>query len=185
VAVVRDERDRELAERAAQLLATSLTYVDLEGPAETEPMVDRPDPMDFEPNPLVAEKKLQVVVDRVDRAELVPQNETFTPLVTHWLAWELQTSGMNRPALAAQQKFLARFPNHRDAPLVQWEQAETYATMSLYFKTGSPDAVEPTRLAAGARSRLAQYVGSTPWTDANRNDGEALQRAVDLARAKP
>jgi hypothetical protein len=183
---IADVRDRELVERAAQLVATSLTYLDLEGPSESEPMVDRPDVLDIEPNPLVAEKKLQVVVDRIDRPELVPQNETFTPLVLHWMAWELQACAMNRAAIAAQQKFLSRFPNHRDAPLVQWEQTETYTMMSLYYRPGSPEIAEPARLAGEARARLSsEYVGSTPWTDANRNDPEALQRAVDLARAKP
>lgn len=177
--------DRELIERAAQLVATSLTYVDLEGPGESEPMVDRLDVLDMDPNPLVAEKKLQVVEGRADQPELVPQNATFTPPVLHWLAWELATLGMNHPAVAVQRKFLVRFPNHRDAPLVQWEQAETYATMALYYRTGAPEAAEPTRLAGEARARLAQYVGNTAWTEANRNDTEALRRAADLARAKP
>ena len=103
----------------------------------------------------------------------------------HWMSWELGVIGMNRPSVALAEQFLTRYPRHRDAPLVQWEQAETYAMMANYFRAGAPEAVEPRRLAAEARARLAHYVGSTPWTEANRNDAEALQRAVDLARPKP
>jgi hypothetical protein len=177
--------DRELLERAAQLVATSLTYVDLEGPGENEPMIERPDVLDVEVNASVAERKIGVVVERASRPELVPQNETFTPLVMHWMAWELGVIGVNRPAVALAEQFLTRYPRHRDAPLVQWEQAETYTMMSNYFRAGAPEAIEPKRLAAEARARLAQYGPGSAWAEANRTDAEALERAVVLARPKP
>jgi len=152
--------DRELVERAAQLVATSLTFVDLEGPTESEPTIDRLDLLDTEPNPIAAERRIAFVVERASLPELVPQSESFAPLVMHWMSWELGVIGMNRPSVALAEQFLTRYPRHRDAPLVQWEQAETYAMMANYFRAGAPEAVEPRRLAAEARARLAHYVGA-------------------------
>lgn len=177
--------DRELLERAAQLVATSLTYVDLDGPGENEPHIDRPDVLDVEPNPSAAERKIAVVVPRASSPELVPQNETFAPLVTHWMAWELGMLGMHRQAGALEEQFLARYPRHRDAPLVQWEAAETFATMANYFRVGAPEATLPKRLAAEARARLAQYGPGSAWAEANRDDAEAKARAALLAGPKP
>jgi hypothetical protein len=173
--------DRELLERAAQLVASSLTFLDLEGPGEDEPRIERPDVLDTEPNPTVAERKLSAVIERASRPDLVPQNDSFTPLVMHWMSWELAAIAMHRPSVALAEQLLTRFPRHRDAPLVQWEQAETYTLMWSYYRVGAPEAVEPKRLAGEARARLAQYVGTTPWTEANKNDAEALRRAVVLA----
>ncbi len=127
---------------------------------------------------------ISVVVERASRPDLVPQNDSFTPLVMHWMSWELAMLAMNRPSVALAEQFLSRYPLHRDAPLVQWEQAETYALISNYFRAGAPEAIEPKRLAAEARARLTQYVGSTPWTEQNRNDAEAIQRAIILARSR-
>lgn len=177
--------DRDLTERAAQLVAASLAFVDLEGPDESEPFIERADVLDTETSSVVVERKMSVVVERLERPELVPQNDTFTPLVARWLAFELGQVDVHRPAIATQQRFLTRFPNHRDAPVVQWEQARTYELMSSSLRAGTPEAVDMKRNVSEARARLTRYVGTTPWTEANRNDAEALARAVQIARAKP
>jgi hypothetical protein len=174
--------DRELTTRAAQLLATSLTYFDLEGPSESEPRIGRSDVLDTAANPRLAEAKLAVVLERAD---LLPRSDAQTPHALYWMAWELEEIGMNHLAVALLERFLTRYPDHRDAPLVRWEHAETHARMAAYVRAATPESLEAARLAAESRARMAAYVGHTPWTEANASDLEALARAVELARSRP
>jgi Flp pilus assembly protein TadD len=112
--------DPELTVRAAQLLATSLTYLDLEGPPESAPSTgDWPDPADAIVNPAFVAEKMRVVAQRIETAELAPRDPTTLPLVLRWLSWELFVAGHLDEAARIAHTFLERFPNHRDAPVVE------------------------------------------------------------------
>jgi hypothetical protein len=173
---------RERTNRAAQLLATALTYYDLEGPGELEPRSERPDIIDTQPSPKLAEEKLAVVLARVD---LLPRSAALTPLVSYWAAWDLRQIQMSTLAVTLFERFLARYPDHRDAPLVAWELAETHRQRSAYHRPGTPEALEAARLSVEARMRLSRYAGHSSWTEANAGDAEARARATELARPSP
>jgi tetratricopeptide (TPR) repeat protein len=180
------EGDPELVTRATQLLATSLTYVDFEGPGEGEPHIARPDVLFNEPRPEVAEKKLRVALERVRDPSIVPQDRAFTPFVVYWLSWELRQINHWQNALLAQSLFLERWPLHRDAPLVQWEQAGAHAWLARTVRQGTPEHARLTQIASEARAKLSiSYIGGTPWAEANRGDDEAIHRAEKMARTAP
>ena len=180
-----DPSDPGLTVRAAQLLASSLTYLDMEGPPESEPSTgDWPDPADAIVNPELLAQKMRIVVDRTDAPELAPAAPTTAPLVLRWLSWELMVAGHPEGARLAARKFLDRFPNHRDAPAAQWQELAALQMLPGPHKPGAPAALEATKLVEEARARLRRYVGDTPWTQANKDDPEALDRAATFAQKK-
>jgi hypothetical protein len=177
--------DREVMKRAAQLVASALTFVDLDGSTEDEAWVLRPDVFDVEPNPNVAGKKLRVVVERLDDPQRLPSLGALLPLVMRWMSFELTRMSMLEPALLVQERFLARFPLHREAAVVSWEHAQTTSMLASSIRPGATGHVEAARIAAEARAQLAHYSGDTAWTQANHDDPEALRRGADLATRKP
>ncbi len=75
---------------------------------------------------------------------------------------------------------LKKWPMHRDAPVVQNEIADLYDKLTAQSREGTAERKENAARALAARTKLSAYVGSTPWTDANKNDPEALQTADRL-----
>lgn len=163
-------------------IAGSLTYVDFDGPPPSDPNIPRSDVLDVELDPLVAEERMSIAIDRVQDPSLIPQDKKWTAEIYKSLAQEFTEISQNRNAIRALEITANKFPLDRDAPLIVNKIAELYDQLSRYAPEGSPARAEYASKALAARMQLANYVGATPWTDANRDDPEALAAAEELVR---
>jgi hypothetical protein len=125
---------------------------------------------------------MAVAIERVTDPNLIPQDRKWTVEVYKSLAQEFIDITQNRNAIAVLELTLQRFPMDRDAPLMHNKVAELYDELSRLSPEGSAARQEYAARALAARTRLAGYVGATPWTEANRNDPEALRQAERLVR---
>ncbi len=163
-------------------MAGSLTYVDFDGPPAEHPYIPRNDVLDTELDPLVAEQKMSIALQRVQDPALIPQDQKWTVEIYKALAQEFIELTQNRNAVAALELTLSKFPMNRDAPVMQNRVSELYDQLSRLAPEGSAARAEYGAKGLEARTRLAAYVGTTPWVDANRDDPEALQSAEALVR---
>jgi TolA-binding protein len=163
-------------------IAGSLTYVDFDGPPPENPYIPRNDVLDTETDPIVAEQKMSVGITRVQDPALVPQDKKWSVEIYKSLAQEYIEITQNRNAVAMLELTLRKFPMDRDAPVMQNKVAELYDQLSRLAPDGSAARTEYSGKALEARTRLAAYVGTTPWVDANRDDPEALQTAEQLVK---
>lgn len=184
-----DEQERETGDQGADFrseaytyIAGSLTYVDFEGPPPDDPYVPRNDVLDIETNPLVAEDKMAIAIERVQDAKLIPQDKSWTVGVYKSLAQEFIEITQNRNAIRTLELTLTKFPLDRDAPQMQNKVAELYDQLSRLAPDGSEARAEYADKGLAARTKLAEYVGTTAWTNANRDDPEALEQAELLVR---
>jgi hypothetical protein len=164
-------------------VAGSLTYVDFDGPGKNDPYIPRNDVLDTESNPVEAERKMAIAITRVQDPTLIPQDKKWSVEIYKALAQEYSDISQNRNAIAVMELMLQKFPLDRDAPLVQHKVAELYDQLARLAPEGSAPRTEYSGKALAGRGRLAAYVGATPWTDANRDDPEALQQAELLVKS--
>lgn len=163
-------------------IAGSLTYVDFDGPPPDDPFIPRNDVLDVEQDPLVAEQKMSIAIQRVQDPALIDQDKKWTVEIYKALAQEFIDITQNRNAIATLELTLEKFPMDRDAPVMQNKVAELYDQLARLAPEGSAAKAEYSSKALEARTKLAAYVGTTPWTDANRDDPEALQQAEQLVK---
>ncbi|HWA71260.1 MAG TPA: hypothetical protein VG937_02945 [Polyangiaceae bacterium] len=163
-------------------IAGSLTYVDFEGPPGENPYIPRNDVLDTETDPLAAERKMAVAITRVQDPALIPQDKKWTVEIYKSLAQEFIEITQNRNAVAMLELTLSKFPMNRDAPVMQNKVAELYDQLARLAPENSAARAEYAGKALEARTKLAQYVGTTPWVDANKDDPEALSTAEQLVK---
>lgn len=163
-------------------IAGSLTYVDFEGPPDVDPFIARSDALDLERDPFVAEEKMSVAIERLRDPELIPDDRKWTVEIYKALAQEFIELNQNRNAVTVLEMTAEKFPLDRDAPVIVNRIAELYDLQARLLPLGSKAREELTQKALLARTGLAKFVGSTPWTEANRDDPEALSQAEDLVR---
>ncbi|HET9959384.1 MAG TPA: tetratricopeptide repeat protein [Polyangiaceae bacterium] len=163
-------------------IAGSLTYVDFDGPPADDPYIPRSDVLDTETDPVLAERKMSIAMQRVQDPALIPQDRKWTVEIYKALAQEFIEITQNRNAVATLELTLQKFPMDRDAPVMQNKVAELYDQLARLSPENSSARAEYASKALEARTRLAQYVGTTPWVDANRDDPEALATAEQLVR---
>ncbi|MEP7050371.1 MAG: hypothetical protein ABJB12_08470 [Pseudomonadota bacterium] len=163
-------------------IAGSLTYVDFDGPPPEVPYIPRNDVLDTETDPVLAEQKMAIAIQRVQDPALVPQDQKWTVEIYKALAQEFIEITQNRNAVAMLELTLQKFPMNRDAPVMQNRVAELYDQLSRLAPDGSAARTEYASKALEARTKLAAYVGTTPWVDANKDDPEALQTAEQLVK---
>jgi len=77
---------------------------------------------------------------------------------------------------------LKKWPMDPTAPDVQNEIALTYDQMLVTRKSGTGDHDAIAAKALQARTALANYIGVTPWVDANKDNPGAIQNAERLVR---
>jgi hypothetical protein len=163
-------------------IAGSLTYSDFEGPGNGDPNIPRSDVLDLELNPVVAEEKMAIAIKRVQDPRIIPQDAKWTVEIYKALGQEFIDITQNRNAVAVLELALARFPMYRGAPELQEKVAALYDQLAKLAPDGSAMRTEYGQRALEARTMLAAYVGNTEWTNANREDSEALATAEALAR---
>jgi tetratricopeptide (TPR) repeat protein len=163
-------------------IAGSLTYVDLDGPPPQYPYVPRNDVLDVEPDPVRAEQKMAVGIERVQDPKLIPQDRKWSVELYKSLAQEYIEITQNRNAVATLEITLTKFPWDRDAPVMQNKVAELYDQLSRLSPEGSGARQELAMKALDARTKLANYVGPhSEWARKNVDDPEAILRAEQLA----
>jgi hypothetical protein len=161
-------------------IAGSLTYLDFTGPGVDDPYIPRNDILDIETNPQLAEQKMRIAIERVQDDRLIPQKEKWTVDIYKALAQEFKELNQLRNTIEVDELILKKWPMHRDAPVVQNEIADIYDKLTVGSREGTAERKENASRALSARTKLSAYVGNTPWTDANKNDPEALQTADRL-----
>ncbi|HEX3776133.1 MAG TPA: tetratricopeptide repeat protein, partial [Polyangiaceae bacterium] len=163
-------------------IAGSLTYVDFDGPPPQDPYIPRNDVLDTETDPVKAEQKMAIAIQRVQDPALIPQDQKWTVEIYKALAQEYIEITQNRNAVAMLELTLQKFPMNRDAPVMQNKIAELYDELTRLAPEGSAARADYASKALEARTKLAAYVGTTPWVDANKDDPEALQTAEQLVK---
>jgi tetratricopeptide (TPR) repeat protein len=184
-----DEQEAETGDPGADFrseaytyIAGSLTYVDFEGPPARDPNIARSDVLDVELDPIVAEEKMAIAIERVQDPKLIPQDKKWTVEIYKAVGQEFIDITQNRNAIAVMELTLKRFPMDRDAPKIQDDVASLYDQLARLAPDGSLMRTEYAKKALEARTRLAAYVGATEWTNANKDDAEAIQQAESLAK---
>ncbi len=163
-------------------IAGSLTNIDFTGPDPDEPFIQRPDIVDTEPKPEVAEKKLHIAIDRVKDPQLIPQDKPWTIEIYKALAGEFRSLNQFNNAIEVYETILKKWPMDPTAPDVQFAIAETYDQMNVTKKQGTPEHDAIGAKALEARTALANYIGNTPWVDANKENPAAIQNAERLVK---
>ncbi|MEY2935343.1 MAG: hypothetical protein RL033_6092 [Pseudomonadota bacterium] len=163
-------------------VAGSLTYVDFEGPGAQDPNIPRSDVLDVELDPVKAEDKMAIAIQRVQDPALIPQDKKWTVEIYKALGQEFTDITQNRNAIAVMELTLERFPMDRDAPKLQDRVASLYDQLSRLAPDGSSVRAEYAKKALDSRTKLAAYVGTTEWTNTNREDPEAILQAEGLAK---
>ncbi len=163
-------------------IAGSLTNVDFPGPGVDEPYIQRPDIIDVEPRRDVQEKKLHIAIERVQDPKIVPQDKPWTIEVYKALAVEYRTLEQHANAIEVYELILKKWPMDPTAPEVQAAIADTYDAMNASRKPGTPEHDAIAAKALAARTALSNYVGVTPWTEANKDNPAALRNAERLVR---
>ncbi len=163
-------------------IAGSLTYVDMAGPRVEDPFIPRNDVLDTELDPIVAEQKMALAIERVQDPKLVPQDETWTVGIYKALAREFIEISQKDNAIRTMELTVRKFPMDADAPTMTNRVAELYDELARMSQPGSETRNEYSKKALDARTRLSAYVGTTPWTNANREHPEALAQAELLAQ---
>ncbi len=163
-------------------IAGSLTNVDFKGPEEWEPYIMRPDILDTEPRPDVAEKKLHVGIDRVKDPKIIPQDKPWTIEIYKALALEYRSLNQYANAVEVYETMLSKWLMDPSAPETQNSIAETYDQLNLTKRPGTPEHDATAQKALEARTKLANYIGNTPWVDANKDNPAAIQNAERLVR---
>jgi tetratricopeptide (TPR) repeat protein len=166
-------------------IAGSLTYLDFDGPAPNDPYIARNDIFDLESDGTVIEDKMHVAIDRVQDPELIPQDKKWTIKIYQALAFEFKEYNHFHNLIELDEMILAKWPMHRDAPLVQNQIAETYE--QLAGQTRGEEHEKYAAKALDARGKLVNYVATPgvtpPWVEANKEDPEAIRRAEQLVRS--
>lgn len=163
-------------------VAGSLTYIDFTGPAAEDPYIPRNDVLDTETDARVAEQKMRIAIDRVQDERLIPQKEKWTVEVYRAVVQEYKELNQYRNMIEASELILKKWPMYRDAPIIQNQIADIYDLLTNQSRQGTAEREQNSAKALEARTKLARYVGRTDWTEANKNDPEALQAAERLVR---
>jgi hypothetical protein len=163
-------------------IAGSLTYLDFAGPSPDDPFIARNDVLDTESNPMAAEQKMHVAVDRVQDPKLIPQDKKWSFEIYKALVQEFREVNQWHNAIEVSELILKKWPMNRDAPNVQNQIADIYEELTRLSREGSAERDQNAARALEARTKLAAYVGNTPWVDANRDDPEAIQAAERLVK---
>jgi hypothetical protein len=184
-----DEQEKETGDPGADFrteaytyIAGSLTHTDFDGPPGSDPYIPRVDVFDEFSDPVQQEEQLRIAITRVQDPALIPQDQKWTVEVYKALAQEFTDITQNRNAIATLELTLKNFPLDRDAPAMQDRVADLYDELARLAPEGSLVGKEAGAQALAARTKLADYVGNSPWTRKNQDDPEAIDTAERLVR---
>ena len=155
----------------------------LQGPRGREPYIPRNDILDTEPNP------------HGRRAEDPRRHRPRAGSQAHPAGQEVDDrdlqgarAGVPRGSTSgttpsrSSELILKKWPMNRDAPEMQNPIADIYDQLTRMSREGTPERDANAAKALEARTKLADYIGNTPWVDANKDNPEAIQTAERLVR---
>jgi tetratricopeptide (TPR) repeat protein len=175
------ESGADLSKEAYQYISASLANVDFVGPGPLEPFIQRPDIVD-EADPAKAEIKLHVAIDRLRDASVIPQDKSWTINIYRSLAEDFVGLNEYNNAIEVYQDMLKKWPMDPTAPDTQNAIAETYDQQNVEKRVGTPEHDAIAAKSLEARTALANYIGNTPWVDANKENPEAIANAERLVK---
>jgi len=165
-------------------IAGSTTYLDFKGPPEGDPYLARNDVFDLYSDTAQIEEAMHPSIDRLQDASLIPQDRKWTIEIYKALAFEFKEYSQFRNLIEVDELILKKWPNHRDAPMIQNQIALTYETLSFGARGAEAEALAAKAL--DARGKLVNYVeqpGKIPeWVEKNKEDPEAIRAAEQLVR---
>jgi len=171
--------DQQMRQDAYDYIASSLTYLDMEGPGPDEPFIERDD-IFGQFSGKVLEQKLEVAIDRVQDPKLVPQDKPWTSKIYKALASEFESDEVQLDAIKTYELILKKWPCDPDAPLYQNKVAQLYEMLAL--KAESPaEKDEYAQKGLEARTKLLDYVGKdSKWVECNKSNPDAIRAAEAL-----
>lgn len=165
-------------------IAGSMTYLDFKGPPAGDPYIARNDVFDLYSDTAQIEQAMHAAIDRIQERSLLPQDRKWTIEVYKALAFEFKEYSQFQNLIEVNELILKKWPNHRDAPMVQNQIALTYETLSFGARGAEAEALAAKALEA--RGKLVNYVeqpGNIPeWVEKNKEDPEAIRAAEQLVR---
>lgn len=171
--------DQQMREDAFNYIASSLTYLDMEGPGPDDPYIERDDIFgQFSGKQL--EQKLEIAIDRVQDPKIVPQDKPWTPKVYKALAAEFESDEVQLDSIKTYELILKKWPCDPEAPQYQNKIAQLYDLLAL--KAESPaEKDEYATKGLEARTKLLSYVGKdSKWVECNKNNPDAIHAAEAL-----
>lgn len=171
--------DEQMKQDAFDYIASSLTYLDLEGPGPDEPFIERDDIFgQFSGKQL--EAKLEVALDRVQDPKLVPQDKPWTSKVYKALAAEFESDEVQHNAIKTYELIIKKWPCDTEAPQYQNKIAQLYELLALKAESQA-DKDEYSAKALEARTKLLDYVGKdSKWVECNKSNPDAIRAAEQL-----
>jgi tetratricopeptide (TPR) repeat protein len=139
---------------AVTYIAGALTYVDFIGPPMSAPTIPRPDVLDTEHDPKVAEQKLRVGVDRAQDPALIPQREPWTADIFDALGREYLELNMMHNAILVDEIFLQRWPRHALVPQVLARVVRAHERLAAMAPPGSPEQADHLEKAREAQRQV-------------------------------
>lgn len=171
--------DEQMKQDAFDYIASSLTYLDMEGPGPDEPFIERDDIFgQFSGKQL--EAKLEIALDRVQDPKIVPQDKPWTPKIYKALAAEFESDEVQLDAIKAYELIIKKWPCDSEAPQYQNKIAQLYELLAL--KAENPaEKEEYSAKALEARTKLLDYVGKdSKWVECNKSNPDAIRAAEQL-----
>jgi tetratricopeptide (TPR) repeat protein len=168
----------QMRQDAYDYIASSLTYLDMDGPGAGEPYVQREDVFDVAQGEEL-EGKLRIALDRVQKEEIVPQGRVWTPRVYKALAAEFESDEVMLDAIEAYELIIKKWPCDPEAPKFQDSIAKLYEQQARKTLDQSKKKEFESK-ALAARTKLVDYVGKTTWTECNKNNPDAIRAAEAL-----
>lgn len=186
-----DRREKETGNPGADFrteafayIAGSLTYLDFKGPPAGDPYIARNDVFDIYSDTAQIEEAMRPSIGRLQDASLIPQDRKWTIEIYKALAVEFKEYSQLHNFIEVNELILKKWPNHRDAPIIQNQVALTYETLSFGARGAEAEAFAAKALAA--RGKLVDYVeqpGRIPeWVEKNKEDPEAIRAAEQIVR---
>lgn len=171
--------DEQMKQDAFDYIASSLTYLDMEGPGPDEPFIERDDIFgQFSGKQL--EAKLEVALDRVQDPKLVPQDKAWTPKIYKALAAEFESDEVQLDAIKAYELIIKKWPCDSEAPQYQNKVAQLYELLALKAENQA-EKDDYSAKALEARTRLLDYVGKdSKWVECNKSNPDAIRAAEAL-----
>jgi hypothetical protein len=168
----------QMRQDAYDYIASSLTYLDMEGPGPNEPYIQREDVFDVAQGDEL-EGKLKIALDRVQQEDVIPQGKPWTPRVYKALASEFESDEVMLDAIDAYELIIKKWPCDPEAPKYQDSIAKLYEGQARKTLDQAKKREYESK-ALAARTKLVDYVGKTPWTECNKNNPDAIRSAEAL-----
>jgi hypothetical protein len=171
--------DQQMREDAFNYIASSLTYLDMEGPGPDDPYIERDDIFgQFSGKAL--ETKLEVAIERVQDPKIVPQDKPWTPKVYKALAAEFESDEVQLDSIKTYELILKKWPCDPEAPQYQQKIAQLYDLLAIKAAAQTEKDAYAAQ-ALDARTKLLDYVGKdSKWVECNKSNPDAIRAAEAL-----